>query len=243
MQAVLMAGGRGTRLRPFTITIPKPLLPLGDMPVIEILLSQLHKAGFTNIKLCLGHMASFFQSFLGDGSRQGLLIDYVIEDTPLGTAGALRLISDLKDNFLVINGDTLTDLDFRHFLNAHVNADACGTIFAAKIDEFVDFGIVEFDAEKQVLTRYIEKPTRHYYASTGIYGLSKRILEFATPDPSGRLDMPGLLQAAAHKGCSIHCYTQADAYWRDIGRFDHYEAASKDYQESPERFLGSIPRK
>ena len=242
MQAIVMAGGLGTRLRPFTITIPKPLLPLGDKPIIDILLAQLHQAGFTKVKVCLGFMASLFQNFLGDGSRHGLTIDYVLEEKPLGTAGALRTISDLEEDFLVLNGDTLTDLNFGALLEAHKSAGVYGTICTAKIDEFVDYGVVEFDSETQHLIRYIEKPTRHYHVSTGIYGLSKRILDFAVPDESGRLDMPDLFRTAASKGRPILCYTQENAYWRDIGRFDHYEAASKDYQENPGRFLRAPSR-
>lgn len=237
MQAVILAGGLGTRLRPFTTTIPKPLLPLGDRPIVSILLHQLRDQGFTRICMCLGYMASLFQAFVGDGTREGLHISYVVEDRPLGTAGALQRIAELDDNFVVLNGDTLTTVSFRGLLDAHVKASASGTVFTAKIDEFVDYGVVEFDPQSHALMRYIEKPTRHYFVSTGIYALSREILKFATPDASGRLDMPDLLRNASQNGGPVFCYTQDNAYWRDIGRFDHYEAASKDFQENPERFL------
>jgi NDP-sugar pyrophosphorylase family protein len=236
MQAVILAGGLGTRLRPFTITVPKPLLPLGDQPIVEVVLAQLQDEGFNRVCMCLGHMAPLFQGFLGNGSRYGVKIDYIVEDAPLGTAGALRTLGDLDDDFIVMNGDTLTNISFRDLLNVHKAADAYGSIFCARIVEYVDYGVVTFDAVKKNLTQYIEKPTRHYHVSTGVYALSKRILALAEPDANGRLDMPDLLRAAQAAGQSVLCYTDDDAYWRDIGRFDHYEAASKDFQEDPRRF-------
>jgi NDP-sugar pyrophosphorylase family protein len=236
MQAIILAGGLGTRLRPFTITVPKPLLPLGDQPIVSVLISQLRDEGFRRIRMCLGYMAPLFQAFLGDGSRYGLTIEYLIEDKPLGTAGALATIPDLDDDFLVLNGDTLTDVSFRGLLSSHVNAGAYGTIFSAKVDEFVDYGVVEFDEQNRLLTAYIEKPTRHYHVSTGIYALSKRILDYAHVNERGILDMPDLLRRARERGKPVLCYTQDGAYWRDIGRFDHYEAASKEYQQEPHRF-------
>jgi NDP-mannose synthase len=237
MQAVILAGGLGTRLRPFTITVPKPLLPLGDRPIVDVVLSQLSADGFTLVSMCLGYMAPVFQACLGDGSRFGIKIDYVVEDEPLGTAGALYTVQNLHDDFLVLNGDTLTDLSFRRFLEAHQVAKVCATIFSAKVDEFIDYGVVEFDKNTQHLTQYMEKPTRHYHVSTGIYALSKRILQYADFNSNGRLDMPDLIRAASNQGCPVLCYVEDKIYWRDIGRFDHYEAASKDFEEAPERFL------
>jgi NDP-sugar pyrophosphorylase family protein len=237
MQAVVLAGGLGTRLRPFTITIPKPLLPLGDRPIVDIILHQLRGDGFSQVCMCLGFMAPLFQAFFGDGSRYGLDIQYVIEESPLGTAGALRLVPHLNDDFLVLNGDTLTDLNYRDLLATHQRSEAYGTIFSAKVEDFIDYGLVEFEPESGRLLRYIEKPTRHYHVSTGIYALSKRILQFADLPTTQRLDMPDLLRRAAEDGRPIICYQRDLTYWRDIGRFDHYEAASKDFQLEPDRFL------
>lgn len=237
MQAVILAGGLGTRLRPFTITVPKPLLPIGNQPIVDILLGRLRDEGCDRVRMCLGYMAPLFEAFFGDGTRYGLKIEYIIEETPLGTAGALTRLSDLDDDFLVMNGDTLTDISFRGLMEAHVAAGAYGTIFSAKVDEFVDYGVVEFDAETRLLARYTEKPTRHYYVSTGIYALSRSILEYAAFGPDGRLDMPDLLRRARDDGRPVLCYTEEGAYWRDIGRFDHYEAASKEYQEGVGRWF------
>lgn len=234
MHAVILAGGLGTRLRPFSITIPKPLLPLGDKPILDVILTQLSQRKFTRVTVLLGYMSSLFQAFLGDGSRWGLQLEYVIEDVPLGTAGALRLIQDPSENFLVINGDTLTTLDFGKMLTHHTDSKMLGSVFCARIEEFVDYGVVEFDKD-QSLTAYKEKPTNTYYVSTGVYALRKDILCF--DHGAGRLDMPDLFKRAMAEGHSIHCYTQNDAYWRDIGRFDHFDAASKDFQEDRSRFI------
>jgi NDP-sugar pyrophosphorylase family protein len=239
MQAVILAGGLGTRLRPFTVTIPKPLLPLGDQPVVDVLLGQLREEGFDRVHMCLGYMAPLFQAFLGDGSRYGLKVDYIVEEQPLGTAGALLRLGDLDSDFLVMNGDTLTTISFGDLIESHIEADAYGTIFSAKIDEYVDYGLVEFDPQTKLLVKYTEKPTRHYHVSTGIYALSRRILNFAKPSPEGRLDMPDLLRSTRNAGHPILCYTEEGAYWRDIGRFDHYEAASKDFLNDASRFKGS----
>ncbi|MDB5512559.1 MAG: putative sugar-phosphate nucleotide transferase, partial [Enterovirga sp.] len=144
-EVVVLAGGMGTRLRPFTITVPKPLLPLSDRPILEVVLEQLKVAGFRDVCISLGYMAPLFKAFFGDGSRIGLSIEYVLEDEPLGTAGALTLVPDLAENFLVLNGDTLTDLDFKAFLDVHVESGADATILTQKVDEYVDYGVLEFD--------------------------------------------------------------------------------------------------
>jgi len=237
IEAVILAGGLGTRLRPFTITVPKPLLPLGDRPIVEIVLRQLAADGFRHVCFSLGYMAPLFQNFFGDGSGHGLKIDYFVEEQPLGTAGALTLIDDLADNFVVQNGDTLTDLNYRGLLDAHTTSGAVATIFSQKVDDYIDYGIVEFDEQRR-LSAYHEKPTRHYYVSTGIYALSRDLLSRAKPGE--RLDMPDLLRGASDAGGSVMCHVQEGAYWRDIGRFDHYEAATQDFLADPKRFLREV---
>jgi NDP-sugar pyrophosphorylase family protein len=238
MQAVILAGGRGTRLRPYTLTIPKPLLPLGDTPILEVLLRQLHSEGFQRVRISVGYLAPLFQAFFGDGSRFGLSIDYLVEEKPLGTAGALVGIADLPEDFLVLNADTLTDISLGNLLQAHVASDSYGTIYSSEVEEIVDYGVLEFDPETRLLSAYVEKPRRRYFVSTGIYALSRRILDYAEPDKNGRLDMPDLLRKAMDDGKPVRCDTQDGAYWRDIGRFEHYEAASRDFQQDPERFFG-----
>lgn len=240
IQAVILAGGLGTRLRPFTITVPKPLLPLSDRPIVEVVLEQLKAYNFEHVCFSLGYMAPLFQTFFGNGESLGMKIDYVVEKEPLGTAGALTLVDDLDEHFIVLNGDTLTDLSYRDFLNDHIASGAAASIFSKKVDEKIDYGVVEFDG-RQHLTTYSEKPTYHYFVSTGIYALSRLIL--ADVEKGKRLDMPDLLRNVSRKGDVVRCHLQDGAYWRDIGRFDHYELASKEFQANPDQFLRPNVRK
>jgi NDP-sugar pyrophosphorylase family protein len=238
MQAIILAGGLGTRLRPFTVTIPKPLLPLGETPILEVLLRKLPGEGFRRIRISVGYLAPLFQGVFGDGSRFGLSVEYLIEEKPLGTAGVLASLDDLPDDFLVLNGDTLTDVSLGGLFHAHVASGAHATIYSHEVEEIVNYGVLEFDPNTRLLSAYVEKPRRRYFVSTGIYALSKRILDYAEPDENGRLDMPDLLRRAIENGKPVRCDTQDGAYWRDIGRFDHYEAASSDFQKDPDRFFG-----
>lgn len=233
MDAVLLAGGRGTRLKPLTVTVPKPLLPLGERPIIDILIAQLAAAGVGRVFVCLGYLAPLMQAFLGDGARWGLSIEPRIEAEPLGTAGGLRAIDGLTDDFFVVNGDTLTDLDFLGMAAAHREAGAMATLFTPWVDEQIDYGVVTIDAAG-VLTDYLEKPRRGYHVSSGVYVLSRRVLPLIPP--AGAFDMPDLIRAAMAAGGKVVCH-RAGAYWKDIGRLDHYEAASRDFEAEPGRFL------
>ena len=235
MDAVLLAGGKGTRVAPLTVTVPKPLLPLGDRPIIDILLAQLAAAGVARVFVCLGYLAPLMQAFLGDGARWGLAIEPRIEAEPLGTAGGLRAIEGLSDDFFVVNGDTLTDLDFPAMAAAHREADAMATLFTPWVDEQIDYGVVSIDAGG-ALTEYLEKPRRGYHVSSGVYVLSRRVLPLIPP--TGAFDMPDLIRAAMAAGGKVVCH-RADAYWKDIGRLDHYDAATRDFEADPARFLPS----
>jgi NDP-sugar pyrophosphorylase family protein len=236
MDAVLLAGGRGTRLAPLTVTVPKPLLPLGERPIIDVLLTQLAAAGVRRVFVCLGYLAPLMMAFLGDGSRWGLTIEPRIEAEPLGTAGGLRAVDGLSDDFFVVNGDTLTDLDFRALAEAHRAASAWATLFTPFVDEKVDYGVVSIDPASGALTDYQEKPRRGYYVSSGVYVLSRPILKLIPP--RGAFDMPDLIRAAMGEGRTVLAHA-ADAYWKDIGRLDHYEAATRDFEADPARFLPS----
>jgi NDP-mannose synthase len=233
MDAVLLAGGRGTRLAPLTVTVPKPLLPLGERPIIDILIAQLAAAGVARVFVCLGYLAPLMQAFLGDGARWGVAIEPRIEAEPLGTAGALRSIEGLTDDFYVVNGDTLTDLDFPTMAAAHRSAGAMATLFTPWVDEQIDYGVVSIDAAG-ALTEYSEKPRRGYHVSSGVYVLSRRVLPLIPP--AGAFDMPDLIRAAMAAGGKVACH-RPGAYWKDIGRLDHYEAASRDFEADPARFL------
>lgn len=232
--AVILAGGRGTRLAPLTITVPKPLLPLGDRPVIEILIAQLAAAGVRRVFVCLGYLAPLMQAFLGDGQRWGVEIRASIEPEPLGTAGPLRQLQGLGEHFFVVNGDTLTDLSFRAFAEAHAVAGAIATLFTPYVEETIDYGVVSLDAATEQLTGYDEKPRRGYNVSSGLYVLSRDLLKLIPP--AGPFDMPELVRAALARGAKVAVH-RPPSYWKDMGRFDHYEAASRDFAENPARFL------
>jgi NDP-sugar pyrophosphorylase family protein len=233
VSAVILAGGKGTRLKPFTMTIPKPLLPLGDTPILEIVIQQLAAAGFSRIVLTLGHMAPLMMASIGNGERWGVTIESVQENEPLGTAGSLRMIEDLDDNFLVMNADLLTTLDYRAMLEYHLGRNSIGTIGLSKREVLIDYGVIQADSQS-VLSNYIEKPTIPYSVSMGINMLSRRCLEFIPA--SGKFDMPELMLAMHRAGNPVHCY-QTDCYWKDIGRFDDYQQASDDFSKNPSRFL------
>lgn len=235
MLAVILAGGRGTRLRPFTMTIPKPLLPLGDVPILDVVLRQLSANGFDRVILTLGHMAPLFLAHFGDGAAYGLRIEYLREDEPLGTAGPLRQIEDPPPDFLVMNGDLLTDLSYRDLVAAHRAAHAAGTIGVAAREERVDYGVIEMHPDG-TFADYREKPVLPYYVSMGINVLSASALRHIPP--SGRFDMPELMLALHRAGERVHCH-RSNCYWQDMGRFDDYTRASEDFVREPRRFLPS----
>jgi NDP-mannose synthase len=233
MMAVILAGGKGTRLKPFTMTIPKPLLPLGDVPILEVVLRQLAEEGIVRVVLTLGHMAHLFSASFGDGSRFGIRLDYRIEPEPLGTAGPLRLIDDLEDDFLVMNGDLLTTLSYGELISLHREHRAWGTIALHRREVKVDYGVVR-TTPTGLLDEYIEKPTIPYDVSMGINVLSRRCLDYIPR--SGKFDMPQLMLAMCRAGKPVVCY-KSDCYWQDIGRFDDYQTASADFSADPARYL------
>ncbi len=231
--AVILAGGKGTRLKPFTMAIPKPLLPLGDVPILEVVLRQLAHSGFNRVVIALGHMAPIFQAHLGEGRKFGMAISYVTEEEPSGTAGALRSIQGLEENFLVMNGDLLTTIDFGALFRFHREHHAWGTISLQKREVRIDYGVVH-STDSGALTDYVEKPTIPYEVSMGINVLSRNSLEFIPA--SGKYDMPELMLQMHKVGRRVMCY-RPNCYWKDIGRFDDYQEASADFDSNPERFL------
>lgn len=233
MHAVILAGGKGTRLRPFTVTIPKPLLPLGDLPIVEVVVRQLAAAGIRRIALAVGHLAHLFAATIGDGSRFGVEIEYHLEEKPLGTAGPLRRIPDLGEHCLVINGDLLTTLDYGDLIRVHVESRAWATIAVRRRAVTVDYGVVVADPEGRLLD-YQEKPEIAYEVSMGVNVLSRQSLELIPTDR--KCDMPELLLAILRAGHGVRTY-KTDCYWQDIGRFDDYEQASADFERNPSRFL------
>jgi NDP-sugar pyrophosphorylase family protein len=234
MLAVILAGGVGLRLRPYTMSIPKPLLPLGELPTLEIVLRQLAGQGFRRVVITLGHLPELVRATLGDGSRFGLELDYEVEEEPLGTAGALRLVDELDDTFLVMNGDLLTTVDYAGVVEEQRRGAEAATVVLAKRQVHIDYGVVHVDPDG-CLERYEEKPVLDYFVSTGIYALDRSAVELL---PVGHCDMPDLMNALNASGRGVRCHV-SDAYWQDIGRFDDYQRASADFVADPRRFLGA----
>jgi mannose-1-phosphate guanylyltransferase len=226
MQTIILAGGRGSRLDPYTRILPKPLFPIGDKPIAEILVHQLQQAGFDEIIMCLGYLADFIKLYFQDGSYYGLTIRYSVENQPLGTAGPLRIVDDLEENFLVVNGDELTTLDFRALYEHHVAAQADLTVAVHQKTVNSAFGVLEIK-DGQV-TDYREKPTTNYWASMGIYVINKRILSLIPENE--RFDMPDLVQRLLSEHAQVISYESRDL-WFDIGTMTDLEKAKEVFKQ------------
>jgi NDP-sugar pyrophosphorylase family protein len=238
MQAILLAGGKGTRLRPFTHVFPKPLMPLGDadpMPIIEVVLRQLARAGFGQVAVITGYLTELIEAFCGDGERFGTRLTYHREVTPLGTAGGLTLVDRPAGPVLVINGDILTTLDFAAMFAYHRAEQAAATIASYRREVQIDFGVLEFGADPRILTGYREKPLFAFQVSMGVYILDPIAWDYLVP---GRpLPMPELLETMRAAGNSVHCFRQ-ECYWLDIGRHDDYATANDIFEARRSSFLG-----
>ena len=233
-RAVILAGGMGTRLRPYTLVLPKPLMPIGEYPILEVVVRQLAAQKFDRITIAVNHQAELIKAFFGNGSKWGIQIDYSLEDEPLGTMGPLRLIPDLPEHFLVMNGDVLTDLDFAGFHGEHAAADRLFTISSHFRQHKVDYGVLMPDAHG-ILQGFEEKPVTGYEVSMGIYMVSRRILQYVPPQRAFGFDelMRDLL--AARETVYVRRF---DGYWLDIGRVDDYEQAIAEFPNMRQRFLG-----
>ena len=230
----LLAGGRGTRLRPLTTVFPKPLVPLGEKPVLEILLRQLANQGFRRIILSTGHLSELLMAVVGDGKKYGVDVTYCHEDAPLGTAGPLALLRDrLTDPFLVMNGDLLTTLGFTRLLDYHVREKADATVAVYRREVKIDFGVI--DSEDGRFAGYREKPSYRFEVSMGVYAMSRSVLAHV-PDGQ-KLDMPDLISRIHETGGRVACYRE-DCYWLDIGRMDDYATAQEQFERHAEMFLG-----
>ena len=228
MRAVILAGGKGTRLFPFTVTLPKPLVPLGgEMPVLEVLLRQLQRHGVTHITIAVNHLANLIQAFFQDGAKWGLQIDYSMEDKPLGTIGPLTLIPDLPENFMVMNGDVLCDLNFAEFFRWHMAQENEVSVSVFRRQQFVDFGVLRYDAEGRI-TEFIEKPTYDYDVSMGIYCFRRSAIERLRKGATYGFDH--LMLDGIKNGWKIRA-RPFSGYWLDIGRPDDYQTANENFAE------------
>ncbi len=236
-QAVIMAGGKGTRLHPYSALFPKPLMPLGDKPVMELLLRRLKAAGVQEVILAVNHLRHLIQAYFGDGSELGIRIRYAGEEKPLGTAGALgNILDQLDDTFFLTNGDLLTTMNLGRMALTHVSEGADASIGIYERENKIDFGLIEFD-DSMRLCSYREKPTSKYYVSMGVYILQREAIRPHVANVD-YLDMPSLLlKIHANKG-SVICFHD-DCVWLDIGRPDDFALAQKMFEEDRDAFMGN----
>lgn len=234
MKAVVLAGGKGTRLAPYTKILPKPLMPIGDMPILEVLICQMARFGIEDIVITVGHLSELLRSFFQDGSRFGVRISYNFEDKPLGTAGPLAMVEGLESTFLVTNGDVLTDLDFNTLIEFHREQKATATIAMHRRSIHIDLGVIECNGSYEI-ENYVEKPTLEYTVSMGIYVFEPKVAEYI---PCGSyLDFPDLVLKLLKNGEKVIGFP-FEGYWQDLGRKDDYEQATADFERMRSEFLG-----
>jgi NDP-mannose synthase len=233
MKAVILAGGKGTRLAPYTRILPKPLMPIGDMPVLEVLIRQLKLEGIDEIVLTVGHLSGIMRAFFNDGSEFGVKISYSYEDHPLGTAGPLALVPDLDETFVVMNGDVLTTLRVSELVKFHKEQGAAATIAMHRRKVRIDLGVILCNGGPDVVG-YIEKPTYDYSVSMGIYVFEPRVIPYI---PCGEyLDFPNLVHKLLGAREKVVGFP-FEGYWQDLGRHDDYEQANIDFERMKAEFL------
>ncbi len=237
MKAVILAGGRGTRLAPYTYVLPKPMMPIGEYTILEILLRQLKRGGVNHIVLTVGHLAGLMQAFFQDGAQFDLDITYSFEPKPLGTAGPLVLVPDLDRTFLVSNGDVLTLLDINDFFKFHHEQGGICTIAMHERQHKVNLGVIDLDPSNYQVTDYHEKPVLDYKVSMGMYIFEPRVLDYIK---SGEyLDFPDLVCKLLAAGEKVVGYPYSE-YWMDLGNHEDYTQANKDFDSMRSQFLPEI---
>ena len=226
-KVILMVGGLGTRLKPLTNTTPKPMLHVGGKPILETIISKFASYGFVNIVLCVNYKSNIIKDYFGDGSKFGVNIEYIFEEKRMGTAGALSLLLENPDEpFFVMNGDLLTNVNFEHLLNFHLESNATATMCVREYDFQVPFGVVELDDGK--IKSIQEKPTHSFFVSAGIYMLSPAVLSHIPKDEF--YDMPTLFEKMIEIKEKLVSFPIRE-YWLDIGRIEEFEKANSEYHE------------
>jgi NDP-mannose synthase len=237
MKTVILAGGKGTRLAPYTTIFPKPLVPIGDRPILEIIIRQLVNQGFGDILLSIGYLGELIEAYFQNGHRNipGLKLDYFRESQPLGTAGSLAVIPGLEQGaFLAMNGDILTTLNYKALVEHHRQSQAALTIAMHRKDISIDLGVLETNGCGD-LTSYREKPRYSFDVSMGVYVYEPRVLRYI---PQGQyMDFPDLVQLLLEMGEKVSGFQSQD-YWLDIGRREDYEIAQHEYQSRAAEFQG-----
>ncbi|MBN1131878.1 MAG: NTP transferase domain-containing protein [Bacteroidales bacterium] len=232
-RAIILAGGKGTRLRPYTVTLPKPLMPVSDYPILEVIIRQLVHYNFSHITLAVNHQADIIKAFFGDGDKWNVRIDYSLEKMPLSTMAPLRLIGDLPDNFLLMNGDILTDLDFGRFYEDHVQSNNLFTIKSYHRSHVMEYGVLKVNKNNELIG-FEEKPEIGFLVSMGIYMVNKRVLQYIPERTRFGFDdlMHRLLSEGIYPKIDIH-----QDYWMDIGRPDDYIKAIEDFDHMKSKLL------
>ena len=258
MKAIVLAGGKGARLAPYTKILPKPLMPIDDMPILEVLLRQMKSSGVEEVVLTVGHLSELLKAFFQDGRQWGLNIEYSYEEKPLGTAGPIALVNGLEDTFLVTNGDVLTTLDLKELIRFHKSHNAIATIASHKRQIHIDLGVIQRDegclAKGDVarmeacsyrdecrfwqggcaVIGYDEKPNIDYVVSMGVYVFEPRVLNYIPKNQ--HLDFPDLVLKLIAAGEKVVSFP-FDGYWKDLGRPDDYEQAAEDFSKMRTQFL------
>ncbi len=231
-RAIILAGGKGSRLRPYTIVLPKPLMPIGDFPILEVVVRQLVRDGFGHISMAVNHQASLIRAFFGDGSKWSIKIDYFEEDSPMGTMGSLNKFNNLPENFLIMNGDILTDLNYKKFYEEHIKNKNLFTIGAKKRLQPIEYGVLESN-KNGYLKSFIEKPKKEYLVSMGIYMANKNIKNYI---PNSFYGFDNLMLDLLSKSEPVKLY-EFEGYWLDIGKPDDYMKAIEDFEIYKDRLL------
>ncbi len=232
MRAVILAGGKGTRLQPYSSVFPKPLMPIGEIPILEIVLRQLKHAGVTTATLTVGHLAALIESYFGQGEKLGVDIEYSREEQPLGTAGPLGLLDGIQEDFLVMNGDLLTTVDYADLMQQHLARRAAVTV--AVYDKRVDLSLGVLEIEDDKIVAYREKPSFTYPVSMGIYAFSPAVQSYIPRNQP--LDLPDLIMMLVNAGENVVIY-RFDGIWLDIGRREDYENAVETFEQHKAEFL------
>jgi NDP-sugar pyrophosphorylase family protein len=231
MRAVILAGGLGTRLRPYTTVIPKPLVPIGDRPVLEHIIQSLTRSGVDHVDLCVSHLGQLIRAYLAHAELPpDVRLSFHWESEPLGTAGALAGVPQLEGTFIAMNGDVLTTLDYQTLVEYHLVRDAALTIAMRGQRVDIDLGVIE--AEDGFVRDYTEKPALRFQASMGIYVFDARALRWL---PEGPCQIPELVLRLLAAGERVAAF-ESDADWYDIGTVGEYERAAADVERFPEKY-------
>ena len=226
-RVILMVGGLGTRLRPLTQDMPKPMLKVGNKPILQTIVEKFAEYGFVNITMCVNFNASIIRDYFGDGKEFGVNIDYVLEEKRMGTAGALSLLKERpSEPFFVMNGDLLTNVNFEHIFNYHMLHKATATMCVREYDYEVPYGVVKMNDNK--ITAIAEKPVQKFFVSAGIYMLSPEILDLIPKNEF--YDMPALFEKLIKLSKNVISFPIRE-YWLDIGRMEEYQRANEEYKE------------